>query len=72
MPTEIVRVLRIVEYVGEREWVEATVKCSIHGTRMVGNTNRITAVTISTFPELVLSLNSPQENTTEKTLHEPT
>lgn len=28
---EVVRVLRVIEYVGERAWVEETLKNSIHG-----------------------------------------
>jgi len=55
-PVEIVRVLRIVEYIGEREWVESTVTRSIHGTHIVGGPcgcNRICAATITEYPEIL-------------------
>jgi hypothetical protein len=53
----IVRVLRLVEYVGERSVVEATVKASLHGTKHVEDRGRgmdITGVTIGEFPLPVL------------------
>ncbi len=47
-----VRVLRIVEYVGDRDRVEDLVRRSVHGTReMRGLTVR--AVTIGEYPEIL-------------------
>jgi hypothetical protein len=54
--TDIVRVLRIIEYVGPRNWVEATVAGSIHGERQVtldGKLGWIRAATIGTYPEIL-------------------
>jgi len=49
---DIVRVLRLVEYVGQRHLVEQTVARSIHGTWPKTDAGlRITAVTIGEFPE---------------------
>lgn len=54
---DIIRVLRIVEYVGPRDLVEAQVARSIHGTREFGTREfrsvRISAATIGTFPEIL-------------------
>jgi hypothetical protein len=47
-----VRVLRIIQYEGEREWVEATVARSIHG-RVDLPRGTITAVTLHEFPQVV-------------------
>jgi len=49
-----VRVLRIIEYVGDREWVERTVSKSIHGKRTYKD-NTITAVTVNEYPEVLLN-----------------
>jgi len=53
MSDDIVRVLRIIEYVGPRRIVEDTVRRSIHGTITCGGEGamRITAVTLHDFPE---------------------
>ena len=55
LPPEKVRVLRVIEYVGDREWVEATVAKSLHGTKHVisipGGTIR--AATIGEYPEVL-------------------
>ena len=59
MAKDIVRVLRLVEYVGPRDLVEEQVKRSIHGTRIgrlarSGHPDevvRITATTIGEFPQ---------------------
>ena len=61
VPTDIVRVLRLVQYVGPRVLVEEQVHSSIHGTRLVmaGRAKDtgltlgvlVTAVTIGEFPE---------------------
>ena len=48
-----VRVIRIVVYEGPRDWVEATVKKSIHGTRDVGPGRAIHASTIGAYPEIL-------------------
>lgn len=54
-----VRVLRLVEYEGPRQWVEQTVALAIHGRRLVGhaasadNAGYITGVTISQYPEIL-------------------
>lgn len=50
MPDQV-RVLRIVEYIGDRKWVEDTVTRAIHGTRIVGAGRRISAVTLHEYPE---------------------
>ncbi len=50
LPKDYVRVLRIVEYAGERAWVEETVRRAIHGTRATGR-GSITAVTLHEYPE---------------------
>lgn len=55
--SDLVRVLRIVEYVGPREWVESTVAKSIHGERdcspYTGTRCVIRAATIGTYPEIL-------------------
>lgn len=59
-----VRVLRLIEYRGSRDWVERTVAASIHGTKEIpgftmGYPGRgggtITAVTLGDFPEILPS-----------------
>jgi hypothetical protein len=45
-----VRVLRLIEYIGEREWVEETTKRSLHGTKVLDR-GQIVGVTIGEFPE---------------------
>ena len=50
---EKVRVLRVIEYVGPRSWVEQTVARSIHGTMVVGSDKEIRAATIGTYPEIL-------------------
>jgi hypothetical protein len=56
---DIVRVLRVLEYVGPRSKVEATIKKSINGTLLVNATGRddsfvIHAATIGEFPDILL------------------
>jgi len=51
--TDIVRVLRIIEYVGKRRWVEETVSNSIHGTKKITSRGRIFAATIGSYPEIL-------------------
>lgn len=53
---EKVRVLRIIEYVGERDWVEETLKFSsvpLNGTKHINKSNVIKSAIIDTFPELL-------------------
>ncbi len=50
---DIVRVLRIIEYVGPRKWVERTIAGSIHGTKELGFGQQIKAVTIGAYPEIL-------------------
>lgn len=60
--TTIVRVLRLVEYVGPREQVERQVANSIHGTRRVLDMS-ITAVTVNEFPLPVQIIHVPPSPT---------
>lgn len=56
MTQDTVRVLRLLEYVGPREWVEHTLKNSIHGTKEIPSKLGpavIRAVTLNEFPEIV-------------------
>ena len=50
-----VRVIRIVEYDGDRDWVEKTVAKSIQGTKVIEGTRNMTirAVTLGTYPEIM-------------------
>lgn len=52
-PQDIIRVLRVIEYVGRRSWVERTIAASIHGTRQVSSVDSIRAATIGTFPDIL-------------------
>jgi fructose-bisphosphate aldolase class 1 len=47
--TGIVRVLRIIEYEGERQWVEKTIERSLHGRKQM-TLGTITATTLYEFP----------------------
>lgn len=58
---DTVRVLRIVEYVGSRKWVEDTVAHAIHGTRQLDDACSIRAVTIGTYPEIPEQPPEPKE-----------
>lgn len=49
--TEKIRIVRIITYVGDRDWVEDTVRKSIHGHKEVRDGNYIYAATIGVFPE---------------------
>lgn len=53
--TDIVRVLRIIEYVGPRDLVEQQILGSIHGTKIFGpkNSMRITVTTLGNFPDIL-------------------
>ena len=53
---DIVRVFRIVEYVGPRRMVELIVENSVHGTkRLCGPASNVTirAATLGTYPEIL-------------------
>jgi hypothetical protein len=53
-----VRVLRVLEYVGDRAKVEAVIAGSIHGSRVFGFTGNfleIRAATIGVYPEILSS-----------------
>jgi len=60
-PVEIVRVLRIVEYIGPRKDVENAVERSVHGTKRIGasGTLLIRATTLGEYPELMASNPTP-------------
>ena len=50
-----VRVLRIIEYTGNRDIIEETVRKSIHGTKRIECSNMtIRAATIGEFPEILV------------------
>lgn len=51
--TDIVRVLRVYEFVGPRDKVELQVARSIHGEKDWGNGVTIRAATIGTYPEIL-------------------
>lgn len=53
MQEDIVRVLRVVEYIGVRSRVEKTVAGSIHGERDCGNGLTIRAATVGAYPEII-------------------
>lgn len=50
---DIVKVYRLIEYTGPRDWVEKTIKDSIHGTKIIHNDKFIRVTTLSEFPEKV-------------------
>lgn len=57
MPEDIVRVTRVVQYVGPRSWVEATVGGSVHGVKNVsaqqGVRKLIIGTTLAHFPDIL-------------------
>lgn len=53
---QVVRVLRVIEYVGERKWVEATVAGSIQGEKHLSGGNIIRAATLGAYPEVLQDL----------------
>lgn len=62
MTQDIVRVLRIIEYVGPRDWVEKTLLRSVQGRKDCSTgtvPTYIQAVTLSAYPEI---LSSPPDN----------
>lgn len=50
---DIVRILRIIEYVGPRDQVEKQIRNSLHGSREGLPGVTITATTLGTFPEIL-------------------
>lgn len=54
MEEDRVRVLRVIEYIGRRSWVEETVAQSIQGTRKLPENGEIRAATIGDYPEILL------------------
>ncbi len=50
---DIVRVLRVIEYVGTRDWVSKVVAASIHGTKTINQDCFIKAATIGDYPEIL-------------------
>lgn len=46
-----VRVLRLIEYTGPRDWVEACVKRAVHGTHHLGTDKAITGITLTEYPD---------------------
>lgn len=63
--SDVVRVLRIVEYVGERAWVEDQVARSIHGVKKLRHGEirvaTITVTTVNTSTEAVLAFGGRKE-----------
>lgn len=56
MNQDRVRVLRLVEYEGPREWVEATVAKSLQGTKEMKSNGQpafIRTATLGSFPEIL-------------------
>ena len=70
--TERVRVLRLIEYTGDREWVERTVSRSIKGTLIVNESKgqMIRAVSLGDFAEILGTLGSSDVKTSEEWGHE--
>lgn len=52
---DIVRVLRLIEYEGPRDWVEKTLCQSLHGTKVISGNKTIRATTLGDFPSLMLN-----------------
>ena len=56
MSEDTVRVLRVIEYVGPRSWVEQVVRDSIHGEKNLspkGGKAVIRAATVGVYPEIL-------------------
>lgn len=59
--SEVVRVLRVIEYVGERAAVESQVARSLHGSKVFGTKTgwvSISVATVGVFPEVLGGLDS--------------
>ena len=48
-----VRALRIIEYVGDRQWVEMCLEKSLEGTYRVGPNRIIKCATVGNYPEIL-------------------
>jgi hypothetical protein len=62
---DIVRVLRVIEYVGPRSQVESAVARSLHGERRVGQGTReyvIRAATVGVYPEILQTAQTSQSS----------
>lgn len=61
MPSkEIIRVLRVLEYVGPRDIIEEVITKSLHGEKHFGASDQkciIRAATIGTYPEILKAQN---------------
>ena len=55
MTQDRVRVLRVIEYIGPRDWIEKQVAASIHGTKDLGQGRLINVATIGAYPEILES-----------------
>jgi hypothetical protein len=54
MAEDMIRVLRVIEYVGPRSAVEKQVAGSLHGTKQIFSTGvKISAATIGAYPEII-------------------
>ena len=53
-PEDVVRVLRVIEYIGPRSWVEKTLSNSLKGTFEPAMGKRICAVTVGDYPEMLV------------------
>lgn len=62
---DIVRVLRVVEYVGPRDQIEKQIRHSIHGERSY-NGITIRVATLGTFPEILERENASNHSQTEE------
>lgn len=65
MTDDIVRVLRIIEYIGPREMIEKQIANSIHGTRRFDTRLgpvAINAATIGEFPEILEKASAQCQN----------
>jgi hypothetical protein len=52
--SEIIRIIRIIEYTGPREAVEKQVNESLHGVKTIEKTGvKITATTLGNFAEII-------------------
>ncbi|WP_426287485.1 hypothetical protein [Luteibacter sp. E-22] len=63
---DIVRVLRVIEYIGPRDRVEQVVAGSIHGNKDAGGGLLIRAATVGAYPEIIGQVRedvSPHEET---------
>lgn len=54
MSEDVIRVMRIVEIIGPRSWVEKTVAASVQGTRACGRGCEIRAATIGAYPDILM------------------